>query len=257
MMAKSKGSAGGRHPGRADKADALGADHEALLMAAYHELPELLAEEVHSIEPLNAALRELAPARRDEVAKSLSKIDLPADQLRLWRAVPEIQFGTSAIPTPEVQLGLTLYRWLDGRGERKKIPEALCVVDFCIQIEIPQWNTGYLITPDREEPLNSATDALSGVGHRLTKHRVLGLVMTRQVTLGQAIREIERVRDAGMVDGVRANYDRASNPLIICVTDRRELYEALRDKVDVVLVEDGDMEYDLGFLLNQVQVLSY
>jgi len=254
-MAKSKGSTYARKAVRTEKAEACGADHEALLMTAYRELPEMLAEELHTVAPLNTALRKKAATRRDEIEEALSKVELPADQQDLWRAVPEIQFGTSDIPPPEFQLGLTLHRWLDGRGDRKMIPEALCVVDFCINVEIPTWKTGYLRTPhDRSTPLKSAVDALAGIGQSLTKHKVLGVVMTRQVTLGQAIREIERVRDAGMIDSVRQRHDPPNKPFIICVTDRRELYEVLRDKIDVMFVEDDELEFDLGFLRSQVKV---
>lgn len=253
-MVKSKGPISPRTAGAA-KQEAYGADHEALLLAAYHELPRVLVEELHTSDPLNAALREKAPARKSEIEEALAKVELHAEQVALWHAVPDIQFRTSGnIPAPKVTLGLTLYRWLDGRGDRKKVPEAQCVVDFCIDLKLPCWNTGYLRTPDPNKPLNRAGDALSGAGHSLSDHRVLGLVFTREVTLGQAIREIERVRDAGGVDSVRNGYRAPVYPFIICITARQELFDVLSDKVDVMLVDEeyNELAFDLGFLLKEV-----
>ena len=256
-MANSTASGTTRKAGSAAKQEPYGADHEALLLVAYRELPDVLAEELHAIEPLNSALRKQAPKRAAQIEEQLSKTQLPAEQIALWRKVPHLQFSSdSDFPKPKITLGEMLYRWYDGRGDRKKIPEALCMVDFCIELHIPTWQTGYLQTPDLEEPLKKPADGLCGVGHTLTKHRVLGLVFTESVTLGQAIREIERVKDAGTIDSVTTDYARPVVPFILCVTARHELYDVLRDKVDVMHVDTADytFEVDLGYLLNQVRV---
>lgn len=256
-MAKPKNSPSGRRPGSNEKADA-GADHEALLMTAYRELPSLLAEELHSIEPLNEALRACAQERRAKIQKLLDKEPVSAEQKRLWLAVPDLQFSAATIDRPQFHLGLTLYRRFDARGDSKKIPEALCVVDFSVDVAIPSWNTGYISFDYSGTPpphLEKLQDGLRGAGHSLDSYRVLGIVLTSDVTLGRAIREIERVRDAGMIDSVRNSYGHPVKPFILCVTDRQELWEVLRDKVDVLFVDDDDtLEYDFGHLRSLVRV---
>lgn len=255
-MAISK-STRSRRTGSAAKQEALGADHETLLLAAYRELPQVLVHELHTIDPLNAALRKKAPGRKAEIEEALAKVELSAEQAAIWRAVPDLQFRDSSdIPPPKLTLGLTLYRWLDGRGDLKKVPEALCMVDFCIHVKIPSWSTGYLGPTGRTKTLDRPGDALYHAGHRLTERRVLGLVFTREVTLGQAVREIERVRDAGGIDSVRNGYGAPEYPFIICVVARRELFDVLRGKVDVMLVDEeyNELAFDLGFLLKEVDV---
>ncbi|OGU20529.1 MAG: hypothetical protein A2580_06930 [Hydrogenophilales bacterium RIFOXYD1_FULL_62_11] len=258
-MGRTKTSPGARSPGGTEKAEA-GADHEALLMTAYRELPSLLAEELHSIEPLNEALRQRAQELRDTIRKRLEKVSVSAEQKKLWLAVPDLQFSPGKFDQPEINLGLTLYRRIDARGELKIIPEALCMVDFCVNVSIPTWNVGRISLSSTGTPpnLDKPADGLIGVGlSSVARRRVLGIVLTSEVTLGRAIREIERVRDAGMIDSVRNSYERPIEPYILCVTDRQELSKVLRDKVDVLFVGDGTLEYDFGYLQNLVGVSSH
>lgn len=238
--------------------DALGPEHESLLLTAYRELPEILSDEIYDVEPLNEALRECADERRKEIEEALANEDLPAAQQAILRAVPDIQFGpTPNIRPPTVTLGWSLRRWRDARGEPKSLPETICVVDFCVEMLIPKWSTGDLRSLHSLTELKRPEEALSGVGLRPTpaRVRVLGLVFTSNTTVGQAVHQIERVIEAGRIDSVRDPYERPKNPYVICVTNRWELAQALADKVDVMWVDsNGEVVVALGHLLNAVTV---
>lgn len=240
--------------------EAMGREHETLLLAAYHELPDLIATQLHSVGLINAALRDVADKRRNEVEDELSKLDLPADQIAILRAVPEIQFASTNLPRPKVILGRTLYRRCDARGDRKNVPEAICVLDFCVEVQVPSWSIGRLYLPSdpKKIHLKRPRDALSGLGSRTELLTLPGLVFTSDVTIGQAVHAIERVHEAARIDSVIHSEMRPIDPFVICVTNRPELAAILRDKVDVMWTNDIDeVHLDMRFLAKTVTVSNY
>lgn len=244
----------------ATKPAPFGPDHEALLLEAYAELPEALTQMVQSVEPLNAKLREVAEERRAAIEVGLAKApELPPDQVALWRAVPDIQFSGSGLPEPTMTLAHTLYRRVDARGERKAVPEALCVVDFRVDMALPQWFAGSLRSLGSTDRLKVPTDALDYLGaHPDRQCHILGLVFTSDVTVGQATREVERVRQAAMIasNGGRHHISEP-DPFILCVTPRLELARILSEQVDVMYVDQedpGNTTYFLDHLESAVGV---
>lgn len=232
--------------------DSYGEEHEKLLLIAHKELPKLLSEELHAVAPLNEALAKQAPARKKEIERLIKEGAIPSGQEAIWRAIPDLQFTNAKIPLPKIDLGVTLHRYYGNNGTRKEIPEALSVVDFAIDLDIPKWQTGDIATPDPKKSLLKPVDGIEGLGHKMQKVRVLGIVFTQETTLGNALREIERTRDNGTTDSVRSNYGGHHTPYIICVINRPELFDVLCEKVDVLLIEKDRLLFDFGYLVQKI-----
>ena len=133
-----------RHRGPKRKGDLLGegehgagGEHDALLEITRMLLPDLIASELQSREPLREWIANRAKidgwARQVEHAIGEGRIPHEVQQ-KLWRqTTTSIPDDLLDIDPCNVTFGHSFYRYIDGRSNAKPIPELLTSVDMCYE----------------------------------------------------------------------------------------------------------------------------